>query len=67
MRHLLIPAAALLAGPAFAHEGAHLHPHDGAGWLAVTAALAVLALAGVLARGELRLPRRDARRYRGRP
>ena len=47
----LVPGAgvALLASPALAHSGAHLHPHDGASWLAVVAALGVLALAGGLA------------------
>ena len=37
------------AGPALAHSGPHLHPHDGASWLAVAGALAVMALAGWLA------------------
>ncbi|ETX15251.1 hypothetical protein OCH239_18415 [Roseivivax halodurans JCM 10272] len=36
----------LLAAPAAAHPGAHVHPHDGASWLAVVGALAVLVLAG---------------------
>ena len=39
----------LLAAPAAAHPGAHVHPHDGASWLALAGALAVLALAGGLA------------------
>ncbi|MGY9045652.1 hypothetical protein P775_00235 [Puniceibacterium antarcticum] len=42
------------ASPALAHTGDHLHmhPHDGAGWLTIVAALGVIALAGrlVLAR-----------------
>ncbi len=37
------------AGPALAHAGAHVHPHDGAAWLAVVAALSVAAVAGGLA------------------
>ena len=46
-----LPAVALtaLAGPAFAHSGAHLHPHDGAHWLTLVAGLAMIALAGTLA------------------
>ena len=32
-----------------AHPGAHFHPHDGAHWLTLVSALAVLALAGGLA------------------
>jgi hypothetical protein len=36
------------AGPAAAHAGAHAHPHDGAHWLALAAALAVIALAATL-------------------
>ena len=42
MRYL--PFSLFLASPALAHSGPHLHPHDGAGWLAVGAGLAVLAL-----------------------
>ncbi|WGW03544.1 hypothetical protein [Tropicibacter oceani] len=50
MSKLMIAAVvALAAGPALAHSGAHLHPHDGAHWLSVVAALAVLALAGGVA------------------
>ncbi len=39
-----------LASPALAHTGtqAHLHPHDGASWLTIIAALGVVALAGRL-------------------
>ncbi len=44
-----LTAALLAAGPALAHPGAHLHPHDGASWLAVAGGLAVIALAGGLA------------------
>ena len=39
----------LLASPAAAHTGAHLHPHDGGSWLIVVAALAVIAAAAWLA------------------
>ncbi|EPX75952.1 hypothetical protein [Salipiger mucosus] len=51
MKHLVALSAALAAtaGPALAHPGAHVHPHDGAQWLAVAGALAVMALAGGLA------------------
>ncbi|SMX27397.1 hypothetical protein TRP8649_01502 [Pelagimonas phthalicica] len=39
-------ALVVMAGPALAHEGAHLHPHDGGMWLGVVAVLAGL---GVIA------------------
>ncbi|WP_299932314.1 hypothetical protein [uncultured Pelagimonas sp.] len=39
-----LPIALLAATPALAHEGAHLHPHDGGMWLGVVAVLAGLAL-----------------------
>ena len=39
----------LLASPAAAHTGAHLHPHGGGSWLAVVLALSAIALAAVLA------------------
>ncbi|WP_206080277.1 LPXTG cell wall anchor domain-containing protein [Pacificoceanicola onchidii] len=48
MRGILV-AMALTAGPALAHPGVHVHPHDGASWMTVAGALAVLALAGGLA------------------
>ncbi|SPF81572.1 hypothetical protein [Pseudoprimorskyibacter insulae] len=38
----------LLATPAMAHDGVHLHPHDGASWMVVAAALAVILGAGAL-------------------
>ncbi|SNR52028.1 hypothetical protein [Puniceibacterium sediminis] len=40
---LLFTAA---ASPVLAHPGAHLHPHDGANWLTIVAALGVIAIAG---------------------
>ena len=46
--------AGIAAGPVLAHGGAHVHPHDGASWLTLAAALAVLALAGGLARARAR-------------
>ena len=51
MKKRLIPAgAALLAATAAqAHPGAHVHPHDGANWLVMAGALAVLAIAAGLA------------------
>jgi hypothetical protein len=39
-----LPALVALASPAMAHEGAHLHPHDGGLWLGVVAVLAGLGL-----------------------
>lgn len=44
MRYVL--PLVVMAGPATAHEGAHLHPHSVEGWVT---GLAVLALAGVVA------------------
>lgn len=38
--------AVLLAGPAMAHDGAHLHPHSVEGWIV---GLGVLVLAGMVA------------------
>ena len=49
----------LLAAPAAAHTGAHVHPHDGASWLAVVGALAVIALAGGLVAARRRNRRRS--------
>ena len=49
-----VPLFALLAGPAVAHPGAHVHPHDGASWLTVAASLAVLAVAGGVAVSRVR-------------
>ncbi|MBV2361702.1 LPXTG cell wall anchor domain-containing protein [Thalassococcus sp. CAU 1522] len=48
---------AMLAGPVAAHPGAHVHPHDGASWLAVLGALSVVALAGGVAAVGLRRKR----------
>ena len=42
-------ALILMAGQAAAHPGAHAHPHDGASWLTMVAALAVLGAAGGVA------------------
>ncbi len=44
------PILALLvtAGPALAHDGPHLHPHDGGAWLAVVGVLAAAGVALVL-------------------
>ena len=40
----------MMAGPAMAHEGAHLHPHDGGMWLGLVAVLAGLGLIAVKVR-----------------
>ncbi|MGJ8604607.1 MAG: hypothetical protein ACSHXH_10820 [Marivita sp.] len=42
-------ALILTAGPALAHPGAHVHPHDGAHWLTLVSALALVAVAAGLA------------------
>ena len=52
----------ILAGPVAAHPGPHLHPHDGASWLAVAGALAVIALAGTLMVARRRAETRKDRR-----
>ena len=43
-----------LASTAMAHPGAHVHPHDGAHWLALVSALGLIAVAGGLAFGKIR-------------
>ncbi len=50
MKYLL--PMALLAGPALAHDGTHLHPHGAGEWIAAAAALSVVA--AVIAIGILR-------------
>jgi uncharacterized PurR-regulated membrane protein YhhQ (DUF165 family) len=42
------------ASAAMAHPGAHVHPHDGAHWLALVSALGLIAVAGGLAFGKIR-------------
>lgn len=51
MKLTLLFAVASLASAtaALAHPGAHVHPHDGAHWLALVAALGLIAVAGGLA------------------
>lgn len=49
-----LPILALLASPAVAHQGAHVHPHDGASWLAVLGSFAVVATAMRLAGAKAR-------------
>ena len=39
----------LLATPAVAHPGAHIHPHGGSSWLIVSIGLSVIALSVALA------------------
>lgn len=48
MKRAIIGGAGLMAMATAvqAHPGTHVHPHDGAHWLVVVAALSVLALAG---------------------
>ncbi len=50
----LAAASLVLASSAMAHPGAHVHPHDGAHWLAIVSALGVIAVAGGLAFGKIR-------------
>lgn len=51
MKNGLALAAVTLvwASSAMAHPGAHVHPHDGAHWLALVGALGLIAVAGGLA------------------
>ena len=42
MKYVLTPVAALPAMPAFAHSGAHLHPHGAETWLVVAMAAATV-------------------------
>ncbi len=37
------------AAPAWAHEGAHLHPHGAGNWLNVVIALVLIGAAGLVA------------------
>ena len=46
MKYVLPPLAALTAFPAFAHSGAHLHPHGAESWLVV--ALAAVTVVGTI-------------------
>lgn len=39
----LAPLTVFAATPALAHDGMHIHPHDGASWMVVAAALSVIA------------------------
>jgi len=52
MRYALFPI--LMSGPALAHPGVHVHPHDGASWLTVAFALAGIAIAGGAALAKVR-------------
>lgn len=47
MKHAISILAMLAASPAFAHSGAHLHPHGAVTWIAVT--LAALTVGGTMA------------------
>ena len=46
MKYVLTPVASLTAMPAFAHSGAHLHPHGSVIWLVVV--LAALTVVGTM-------------------
>ncbi len=50
----LAVASLVWATSALAHPGAHVHPHDGAHWLALVSALGLIAVAGGLAFGKIR-------------
>ena len=41
--------AALVATPALAHSGNHLHPHGAGNWLAICLSLVAVGVAGVVA------------------
>ncbi|MGV6803587.1 MAG: hypothetical protein ACWA49_05215 [Ruegeria sp.] len=41
MKHLASLPFALMAAPALAHDGPHLHPHDAGTWLTLVLLLAV--------------------------
>ena len=47
MKYVLTPIAALTGMPAFAHSGAHLHPHGAEAWLVV--AIAAVTVVGTMA------------------
>jgi hypothetical protein len=51
MKKLIVAGVLGLASPAWAHGGAHVHPHGAEGWLMVVAALVVIAGAVSIARG----------------
>ncbi|KMK68368.1 hypothetical protein [Puniceibacterium sp. IMCC21224] len=61
MTRIATPALLFAAGPAFAHSGPHLHPHDGASWLSVVAALGVIAVFARVALGRVRANRRASK------
>ena len=44
MKHLASLPFALMAAPALAHDGPHLHPHDSGTWLVLVLLLAIGAL-----------------------
>jgi hypothetical protein len=50
----LAVASMVWATSALAHPGAHVHPHNGAHWLALVSALGLIAVAGGLAFGKIR-------------
>ncbi|EEX11391.1 hypothetical protein SL1157_A0056 [Ruegeria lacuscaerulensis ITI-1157] len=41
MKHLASLPFALMAAPALAHDGPHLHPHDSGTWLVLVLLLAI--------------------------
>ncbi|CUH75323.1 hypothetical protein [Tropicibacter naphthalenivorans] len=47
----LILAGVVAAGPALAHEGAHLHPHGSGSWVSVVVALGLVSVAALVAWG----------------
>ncbi|MGP6086891.1 hypothetical protein [Antarctobacter jejuensis] len=48
MKTLMTFSAAVLATPALAHGGGHLHPHGAESWLALLPAVALIATALVI-------------------
>lgn len=53
----LVAIAMAWSSAATAHPGAHVHPHDGAHWLIVVSALALIVFAGGLALARSRFRR----------
>ncbi|MEY8837827.1 hypothetical protein AB9K41_02175 [Cribrihabitans sp. XS_ASV171] len=45
MTRYIFPALTVVAGPALAHSGPHLHPHGAGDWLTVALGLGLTALA----------------------
>ncbi|WIY26134.1 hypothetical protein [Parasedimentitalea psychrophila] len=49
MKNLTLLPLLAFASPALAHTGAHIHPHEAAGWLPLVLGLTAIAGASILA------------------